>query len=41
MKPEYAMNGVYGRFRIAKYGAVEVAYTVNSNTGRVYAFRIP
>jgi hypothetical protein len=41
VNPEYAANGVYGRFRIAKYGSVEIAFTVNSNTGRVYAFRVP
>ena len=39
--PDYAPNGVYSRFRIAQYGALEIAITVNSNTGRVYAFRLP
>ena len=39
--PEYAANGVYGRFRIAKYGSAEIAFTVNSVSGSVYAFRIP
>jgi hypothetical protein len=39
--PEYASNGVFGRFRIARYGDVEVAITVGSTTGPVHAFRLP
>jgi hypothetical protein len=41
VQPDYAANGVYGRFRIAQYESLEVALTVNSNTGDVYALRLP
>jgi hypothetical protein len=34
-------NGVYSRFRIAKYAGAEVAVVVNNVGGAVYAFRIP
>jgi hypothetical protein len=34
-------NGVYSRFRIARYGNEEVAVVVNRVDGPVYAFRIP
>jgi hypothetical protein len=39
--PDYAANGVFGRFRVAKFGTAEVAITVNSVNGAVYAFRLP
>ncbi|HEV8694401.1 MAG TPA: hypothetical protein VGQ93_09515, partial [Lysobacter sp.] len=34
-------NGVYSRFRIARYQDAEVAVVVNDIGGSVYAFRIP
>lgn len=39
--PEYATNGVFSRFRVMSYGALDVAITVNSVDGAVYAFRVP
>jgi hypothetical protein len=34
-------NGVYSRFRIARWGDEEVALVVNRHDGPVYAYRIP
>jgi hypothetical protein len=34
-------NGVYGRFRIARYADQEIAVVVNGVSSSVYAFRIP
>lgn len=34
-------NGVYGRFRIARYSDAEIAVVVNNVGGPVYAFKIP
>jgi hypothetical protein len=34
-------NGIYSRFRIARYSDAEVAVVVNNVDGAVYAFRIP
>jgi hypothetical protein len=34
-------NGVYGRFRIARYADAEVAVVINNMGGPVWAFRVP
>jgi hypothetical protein len=34
-------NGVYGRFRVARYADMEIAIVVNNVGGKVYAFKIP
>jgi hypothetical protein len=39
--PDYADNGVFGRFRIVRYASLEIAITVGSTAGKVYAFRLP
>jgi hypothetical protein len=39
--PPTVDNGVYSRFRIARYADAEIAVVANSTTGPVYAFRIP
>jgi hypothetical protein len=37
----HSNNGVYGRFRIARYSDAEVALIANRINGPVYAFRVP
>lgn len=39
--PDYASNGVFSRFRVINYGGLDIAVTVNSTSGQVYAFRVP
>lgn len=39
--PQDPINGVFSRFRIARYGDEEVAVVVNRVNGPVYAFRLP
>lgn len=41
VSPDYASNGVYSRFRVMSYGTLDVAITVGSVDGAVYAFRVP
>jgi hypothetical protein len=36
-----AENGVYGRFRLARFADAEIALVVNRVDGPVYAFRLP
>src|SRR5690606_6158218 len=39
--PQDPTNGVYSRFRIARYGDEEVGIVVSQINGPVYAFRVP
>jgi hypothetical protein len=39
--PNQPTNGVYNRFRLARYVDSEIAVVVNTVAGRVYAFRLP
>ena len=39
--PQDQNNGVYNRFRLARYDDMEVAVVVNQVNGPVYAYRIP
>jgi hypothetical protein len=39
--PSQPTNGVYNRFRLARYGNTEIAVVVNDVAGRVYAFGLP
>lgn len=39
--PDYTSNGVFSRFRVMSYGALDVAIVVSSVDGPVYAFRVP
>jgi hypothetical protein len=41
LTPADPSNGIYNRFRLARYGQDEYAVVVNSVSGPVYAFRLP